>query len=75
MNEQPNSPQDASPRPRCLCQEFLHQIRECLAISPAVRQHLTNSRVEFLKAVRAAIDDRIERVAAAGQQGTKVSVE
>jgi hypothetical protein len=75
MNEQPNNPQDASPHPHCLCQEVLHQIRECLGISPAVRQHLTNSRVEFLKAVRAAIDDRIARVAAAGQQGTKVSVE
>jgi hypothetical protein len=51
------------------------RVRECFEVPPAVRQHLANSRVEFLKAIRAAIDDRIERVAAAGQPGTKVPVE
>jgi hypothetical protein len=74
MNEQQNNSQDAG-RPRCVCQEVLQQLRECLGISPAVRQHLTNSRVEFLKALRTALDERIERVAAAGQQGTNVPVE
>jgi hypothetical protein len=75
MNEQQNNPQDAGPRARCVCQEVLQQLRECLGISPAVRQHLANSRVEFLKAIRTALDERIERVAAAGRQGTNVPVE
>lgn len=60
---------------RCLCRETLDHLRECLGISPAVRQHLTNSRLEFLKAIRAVIDERIEHISTAGQRGTKVTVE
>ena len=60
---------------RCLCYEMLDLFRARLGVSPAVRQHLTNSRVEFLKAIRSVIDDRIEQLSKAGQQGTKVSVE
>jgi len=40
-----------------------------------VKQHLANSRVEFLKAIRQVIDDRIEHLSAQGQKGTKVAVE
>ena len=76
MNEQQTNQQEAGRlHQRCLCEQILHQVRECLGISPAVRQHLTNSRVEFLKAVRTALDERIERVAARAHQGTKVPVE
>ena len=50
-------------------------MRDRLGVSPEVKQHLANSRVEFLKAVRAVIDERIERISAKGQQGTKIAVE
>jgi hypothetical protein len=50
-------------------------VRELLGISPAVRQHLTNSRVEFLKAIRQVLDDRIAHLSSRAQQGTKVAVE
>ncbi|MGO9515738.1 MAG: hypothetical protein ACLPND_01710 [Candidatus Korobacteraceae bacterium] len=59
----------------CPCREVVNTIRELLGISPAVRQHLANSRVEFLKAVRQVIDDRIEHLSSQGQPGTKVAVE
>ena len=35
----------------CPCREIVDAVREYLGISPAARQHLTNSRVEFLKAL------------------------
>ena len=50
-------------------------VRERLGVSPAVKQHLMNSRVEFLKAIREVIDERIEHLSAKGQQGTKIAVE
>ena len=59
----------------CPCRELVNSVREILGISPAVRQHLANSRVEFLKAVRQVIDDRIEHLSAQSQPGTKVPVE
>jgi hypothetical protein len=59
----------------CPCREVVSALRELLGISPAVRQHLANSRVEFLKAVREVIDERIEHLSSQGQQGTKVAVE
>ncbi len=60
---------------RCLCREFMEAVRETLGVSPAVRQHLSNSRVEFLKAIRQVIDDRIEHLSTQAQKGTKVAVE
>jgi hypothetical protein len=60
---------------RCLCREAVDTVREFLGISPAVRQHLTNSRVEFLKAIREVIDGRIEQLSSQAQRGTKVAVE
>ena len=60
---------------RCLCRDIVDTVRECLGISPAVRQHLTNSRVEFLKALRQALDDRIEHLSTQEEKGTKVAVE
>ena len=59
----------------CPCRELVNSVREILGISPAVRQYLANSRVEFLKAVRQVIDDRIEHLSAQSQPGTKVTVE
>jgi hypothetical protein len=40
-----------------------------------VRQHLTNSRIEFLKAIREAIDHRIERMSNPGQRGAKIPID
>ncbi len=77
MNQQPVS-QPASEQvvyERCLCREALDRLRDLLGISPAVRQHLANSRIELLKAIRAAIDERIEQASRASQRGTKVTVE
>ena len=62
---------------RCLCREALDRMRNMFLprSSGAARMHLRNSRIEFLKAVRSLIDDRIAYLSGAGQQGTKVSVE
>ena len=60
---------------RCLCYEMLDMFRSRIGVSPQVRQHLTNSRIEFLKAIREVIDERIEHLAKPAQQGTKISIE
>ena len=60
---------------RCPCREIVDTVREFLGVSPAVRQHLANSRVEFLKAIREVLDERIEHLSSQGQKGTKVAVE
>jgi len=67
-------PAAAAPEP-CLCRELLAQMRAYLGVSPQVQQHFNNSRIEFLKGIRAVIDQRIEHLSGAGQQGTKISVE
>jgi hypothetical protein len=59
----------------CPCREIVDTVREYLGVSPAVRQHLANSRVEFLKALRAMLDARIEHLSSQPQKGTKVAVE
>jgi hypothetical protein len=60
---------------RCLCREVLDQFRETFGVSENVREHFTNSRLEFLKGIRAVIDNRIESLGKAGQRGTKIAVE
>ena len=60
---------------RCLCYEVLDLFRARLGVSPQVRQHLANSRIEFLKAIREVIDERIEQLSKPVQQGTKIRVE
>ncbi len=62
---------------RCLCREVVEHLQEAfLPKSEAAREHLRNSRIEFLKAIRSVIDARIDHLAASGpQQGTKVNVE
>jgi hypothetical protein len=59
----------------CLCREVLDRLHECFEVTPAVRQHLANSRIEFLKAIREVIDQRIERLSKPGQRGSKIAVE
>jgi hypothetical protein len=60
---------------RCACHEVLDHLGKCFDLPPTVRQHLTNSRVEFLKAIRAVIDHRIERLSATAQHGSRIAVE
>jgi hypothetical protein len=60
---------------RCPCREIVDTVRKYLGVSPAVRQHLANSRVEFLKAIREVLNERIEHLSSQGQKGTKVAVE
>jgi hypothetical protein len=61
---------------RCLCREVVDQVKDVFGVPPQVREHFNNSRIEFLKAIRAMIDSRIEHLSHAGQrQGTKIAVE
>jgi hypothetical protein len=77
------SNEQASPSPateqeaagRCVCHEVLDHLGKCFEVSPAVRQHLTNSRVEFLKAIRAVIDQRIEHLSSTEPRGSRIAVE
>lgn len=76
--EQANVSPQAGERPayeRCLCREAVDRIAAVFQVPPEVRQHLTNARIEVLKAMRAAINRRIEHLSGAGAQGTKVTVE
>ena len=59
----------------CPCREIVDTVREFLGVSSAARQHLANSRVEFLKAVREVLNARIEHLSTQAQKGTKVAVE
>jgi hypothetical protein len=75
-NEQTtNTAGESAAGERCACHEVLDHLGKVFDISPAVRQHLTNSRVEFLKAIRAVIDHRIERLSASAQRGSRIAVE
>ena len=78
MNEPPKSRSTAREHAAyepCPCREIVDTVREYLGISPAARQHLSNSRVEFLKAIREMLNARIEHLSSQAQKGTKVAVE
>ena len=77
MSEQAATQQNATQplvQDRCLCREIVDQFREAFGVSPNVREHFTNSRIEFLKGIRAIIDSRIDHLSK-GQRGTKIAVE
>lgn len=67
--------QTATQPERCLCREVADQVREVFGVSPKVKEHFTNSRIEFLKGIRAIIDSRIEHLSKSGQRGTKIAIE
>jgi hypothetical protein len=78
MSEQEATQQNATQpliQERCLCRELVNQFRDAFGVSPKVREHFTNSRIEFLKGIRAVIDSRIEHLSNTGQRGTKIAVE
>lgn len=60
---------------RCVCNEVAERLEDLFGVSPAVRQHLSNSRIELLKALRQVIDDRIRHLSGTGRQGAKITVE
>jgi len=78
MSEQEATQQNATQpliQERCLCRELVNHFREAFDVSPKVREHFTNSRIEFLKGIRAVIDSRIEHLSNTSQRGTKIAVE
>jgi hypothetical protein len=75
MSEQEATQTQPFIQERCLCREMLTHFREAFGVSPEVREHFTNSRIEFLKGIRAVIDSRIEHLSKASQRGTKIAVE
>ena len=78
MSEQNQNQQTAGERVShepCLCREVLDRLHEYFDVPPTVRQHLTNSRIEFLKAIREVIDQRIERLSNSGQRGAKIAID
>jgi hypothetical protein len=77
MNEQ-NQAQSTSagvPTAACPCQQIAEGIRQLLGVPVAAKRHLNNSRIEFLKALRAVLDARIEQLQGPAQKGTHVAVE
>jgi hypothetical protein len=75
MSEQEAAQTQPVIQERCLCREMLTHFREAFGVSPEVREHFTNSRIELLKGIRAVIDSRIEHLSKASQRGTKIAVE
>lgn len=73
--EESQSPTSEHIYERCPCQEIVDTVRTYLGISPAVRKHLANSRIEFLKAVREILNERIAHLSSQDQKGTKIAVE
>ena len=59
----------------CLCREVLEQVRAHLSLSPEIHEHFANSRIEFLKGIRAIIDSRIEHRSRTSQRGAKIAVD
>jgi hypothetical protein len=59
----------------CPCQQIADGIRQLLGVPESAKQHLANSRVEFLKALRAVLDARIENLSGQAAKGTKVAIE
>jgi hypothetical protein len=74
-NRQSAGASSSATHERCVCNEVFDHLREAFGVSPEVRTHLNNSRIELLKAVRRAIDNRIEHLSKPVAQGTKIAVE
>ena len=60
---------------RCPCQEIVDTVQEMPRDLACCSKAPGESRVEFLKAVREILNERIERLSNQGQKGTKVAVE
>ncbi len=66
----------AEPRVNCLCMGAGPKLTTMLQCgSESAREHFRNARVEFLKAVRTLIDERIDCLTREERKGTTVPVE
>lgn len=75
MSERQEAEQ-AQPRVRCLCWGLGPRVTGLFQCkSESAREHLRNARVEFLKAIRTLIDERIEYLTRTQKKGTAVPVE
>ena len=70
-----NTASKSATRERCPCLEIMDFFRARLGVSAEVKRHLENSRVEFLKAIRVVLDERIEHLSKAAAHGTRIAVE
>ncbi|MCS7314063.1 MAG: hypothetical protein RMI94_07190 [Bryobacterales bacterium] len=59
----------------CLCCEIQRLVEHMFRLPEPTRQHLRNSRIEFLKAIRSLVDERIAQLSRVEIKGTKVPVE
>lgn len=77
MPETESTQTSEATREECVCRAAWKQLCDLLPAPPSerTRGHFRNSRVEFLKAIRSIIDDRIDQIQSAGQKGTRVVVE
>ncbi|MEN6607553.1 MAG: hypothetical protein ABFD60_09940 [Bryobacteraceae bacterium] len=66
----------APPEMSCLCMGLGPKVTAMFQCqSDAARGHMRSARVEFLKALRSMIDERIERLSKEQKKGTSVPVE
>jgi hypothetical protein len=59
----------------CEVNDAMNKFARDFGPSDEVRSHFRNSRIEFLKGIRRIIDERINRLSADEQKGSRVSVE
>ena len=77
MTEQ-QQPPAAPAAERCLCRQAMEFWLDMFGVrSEGARQHLRNSRIEFLKAIRSVLDERIDYLSKAGQpqQGRTIAID
>jgi hypothetical protein len=75
MSEQANAPK---PQGGCACMgagPTLTEILRKLGPDESVRQHFQNARIEFLKGIRALVDQRIQDLSRSAPKGAKIVVE
>jgi hypothetical protein len=75
MNQGPVAEPARPAAETCLCREAQRLVAQIFRLPEPTRQHLRNSRIEFLKAVRSLIDERIAQLSRAESKGSKVVVE
>lgn len=68
MTDQQQEQPPAAAGERCLCRQAMEFWLDMFGVrSDAAREHLRNSRIEFLKAIRSVLDERIDYLSRAGQ--------
>ncbi len=61
---------------RCMCCQMMDMFLDVTGLgSEEVRKHFRNSRVEFLKGIRAILDQRINALSSTAQQGSSIKID